>query len=113
MDYAAIKLVPPAERYCYGLRYGRGRVSPEPARWPASSALLLTDQSDRALLVKPVYKDGWELPGGVIDPGETPWEAAVREIKEELGLTVTWMVPRGCCAWTGCASKRANPAGRE
>ena len=53
----------------------------------ASSASLVIETRDgRALIVKAHYKPYWTFPGGFIDHGETPLEAALREAAEEVGI---------------------------
>ncbi len=53
-----------------------------------ATGLVFTDEAGRILLVKPTYNDVWHLPGGVVEAGESPAAAAIREVKEELGLDV-------------------------
>ncbi|MGI9009400.1 MAG: NUDIX domain-containing protein [Streptosporangiaceae bacterium] len=56
---------------------------------PASAGALIYDRRGRLLILKPTYKSGWTIPGGVMEAdGETPWEACQREVAEECGLTV-------------------------
>lgn len=48
--------------------------------------VLVQDEAGRVLLVRHTYLDGWYLPGGGVDAGETFEAAAVRELQEETGL---------------------------
>ncbi len=56
------------------------------------SAVALVDRDGRVLIAqRPPGKSMsglWEFPGGKIEPGETPEAALVREMKEELGITI-------------------------
>ncbi|MFD9038791.1 NUDIX domain-containing protein [Streptomyces bottropensis] len=61
-------------------------MAPSPARPTQSAAAVVRDTEDRILIVKPGYKDGWNLPGGGVDEGETPSLAARRELREEVGI---------------------------
>lgn len=55
----------------------------------ASSGGLITGPGETILIVKPWYRDRWNLPGGVAEAGESPRRCAEREVQEETGLTVT------------------------
>jgi 8-oxo-dGTP diphosphatase len=49
---------------------------------------LIFDEQDRILLCHRRDMDLWNLPGGGVEPGQTPWTGAVREVREEVGLEV-------------------------
>jgi 8-oxo-dGTP pyrophosphatase MutT (NUDIX family) len=52
----------------------------------ASASVILEDTAGRALIVKAHYKDYWTFPGGMLDDGESPKQAAIREVSEEVGI---------------------------
>lgn len=62
---------------------------------------LIRDDKGRILLCELTYKSDWDLPGGVVDPHESPHSALHREVREEVGLdlrpgrllAVNWMPP--------------------
>lgn len=53
-----------------------------------SAASLLHDEHNRVLLVEPSYAPAWELPGGAVEPHESPWDAANRELAAKLAWWV-------------------------
>lgn len=81
----------------------------------AITQMLIRDGEGRVLLCQLTYKQDWDLPGGVVEVGESPRDAASREVEEELALTIPtgellltdWLPPwRGwddavCLIWDG------------
>ena len=61
--------------------------APPPIATPRVAAgALFFDDAGQVLLVRPSYKDGYEVPGGYVEPGESPRDACIREVREELSI---------------------------
>ncbi len=104
-------------RRCLGVRRARQRVVGVRARHARSDLGRAGPAAARAggrRAVRPAWWScttgggpEWELPGGMIDPGETPRRAAVRELAEETGVVTEEL------GYAGAASFRLAPDGRH
>lgn len=52
------------------------------------TAVLFFNSKNELLIVKPNYREGWLVPGGATDEDESPLQCALRETREEVGLSV-------------------------
>ncbi|MEU1087817.1 NUDIX hydrolase [Streptomyces sp. NPDC005892] len=91
----------PADPAAWNAHLAEGNATQ--ARKRVAADVLVRDGAGSFLLVRPTYKPGWDLPGGMVEANEPPQVAAVRELREELGLTVRlrgplvvdWVPPHG------------------
>ncbi len=59
---------------------------PERHKFSVGAFAIILDENRRVLLCHRTDKDLWNLPGGGLEEGETPWEGVLREVKEEVGV---------------------------
>lgn len=59
------------------------------ARPAAATSVLFLDDDGQVLIVEPTYKPRWEIPGGEVEKGETPREACMRVLHDQLQLDLS------------------------
>jgi 8-oxo-dGTP pyrophosphatase MutT (NUDIX family) len=71
-------------------------------------AVAVRDEEGRILLARHAEGNVWVMPGGAVEPDETPADAAVRETWEETGLLVDLDRIVGICGGPGCTVRYRN-----
>jgi 8-oxo-dGTP pyrophosphatase MutT (NUDIX family) len=89
------------------IRSLRARIGNDMLEVPTVSVILRDDRG-RVLLVRHVEGDLWTTPGGMVEPFETPADAAVREAWEETGLHVRLTRIIGVFGGPDCSDVYAN-----
>lgn len=59
-------------------------------------AVVAIECQDEVLFLRQPHRVGWSLPGGLLDRGERPGDAVVREVFEETGLRIEVGLPLTC-----------------
>ncbi len=59
-------------------------------------AVVAITHGERVLFLRQPHREGWSLPGGLLDRGESAEHAVVREVREETGLRIEVGVPLTC-----------------
>lgn len=94
----------PTPRYIADLR---AKVGHDLLFVPTVTVIARTDDG-RVLLVDDRDARQWTLPGGIMEPDETPADAAVRELWEETGITVELTRLLGVIGGPGCGGRYSN-----
>ncbi len=67
-------------------KYSKKFIASLPKKISGAGVLLF--YKGKLLIVNPTYKDYWSVPGGVVEKNESPYEAVMREVKEEINLKI-------------------------